>query len=157
MTGAMEEAAFQSKDNNLELIPAKIGAIQFRIHGILDRMQAAAKRLVELITRMESRIPRGPTDFEREPQRFYLDYSGGRGPTPEPSWQTSLLGKIVAPLIVIGIPAILAALWNMNSLLSELRGDNKVIVQRLDQQDEHLKATDARVEEIKRELWPHKH
>jgi hypothetical protein len=132
------------------------GKAEFRVHGLLDRSVAAAKRVAELITRMESREhgpPPGPPDYPLPNPAPWVNY----GHQQEPSWQSSLLGKIIAPLIVIGIPAILATLWTMNSRLSDLSGDNRVIVQRLDQQDAHLKATDAQVEEIKRELWSRKH
>jgi hypothetical protein len=153
-TEGISEGSFPDSAENLESIPAKIGAIQFRVHGLLDRTLIAAKRLAALITKMENReygAPPGPPDY---PQAPWVNYGGNQ---QEPSWQTSLLGKIIAPLIVIGIPAILATLWTMNSRLSDLSGDNRVIVQRLDQQDAHLKATDAQVEEIKRELWVRKH
>jgi hypothetical protein len=154
------EGSFPTTDSNLESIPAKIGAIQFRVHGLLDRVLAAVKSLAALITRMESRSARGPPDFEMGNRRpgIYLDYSGGQGPAPtrEPSWQKAIVG-LAGALVVVGIPSIFGVLWTMNSRLSDLRGDNKVIVQRLDQQDEHLRATDRQVEEIKREIWPHKH
>jgi hypothetical protein len=155
-----EEASFPDTQENLQDNARKVlikqAAVWFRIDGLLDRLLTALKHLAALIVRMENRIPRGPSDYANENSKgIYVDY---RGPTPpEPSWQTTLLGKIVAPLIVIGIPAILAALWSMNSLLWELRGDNKMIVQRQDALDEHLKSTDRQVEEIKTALWPHKH
>jgi len=132
------------------------GKLEFRVSGLLDRSVMAAKRIAALITRMENR---GPPDYEQP--RITVNYGDSTErfypPSRDPSWQNSLLGKIVAPLIVIGIPAILATLWTINSNLSDLRGDNKVIVQRLDAQDQHLKATDAQVEEIKRELWGRRH
>src|SRR2546428_5132107 len=89
------------------------GKVAFRIDGLLEYSRIAARRLAALITSMENRVPRGPPDFEMgpRPHGIYVHYDGNTGPPPrEPSWQTSLLGKIVAPLIVLGIPAILVTL-----------------------------------------------
>jgi hypothetical protein len=130
----------------------KLAALWLRIDGLLDRSVMAAKHMAGLITTMENR---GPPDYEQP--RITVNYGDSTErfypPSRDPSWQNSLLGKIVAPLIVMGIPAILATLWVINTNVSDLRGDQKVIVQRLDAQDAHLKATDAEVQEIKRELW----
>ncbi len=137
----------------------KLAALWLRIDGLLDRSLTAAKHLAALITRMENRENRGPPDYEQP--RITVNYGDSTErfypPSREPSWQNTLLGKIVAPLIVMGIPAILATLWVINTNVSDLRGDQKVIVRRLDEQDQHLKATDAEVQEIKRELWARKH
>lgn len=154
------EGSFPDSTDNLELIPAKIGAIQFRVHGLLDRILAAVKSLAALITRMENRAPGpppGPADYPPPNQAPWV-YYGDREPTPrEPSWLKPLFTLIVAPLIVLGIPSILITLWTIKSDLSNLQGDKNLIIQRLDQQDAHMRATDAQVEEIKREIWPHKH
>jgi hypothetical protein len=164
-TGSAEEISFPDTQENLEdnarKVLTKQAALWLRIDGHLHRMLAALKHLAALTTRMENRehgSPPGPLDYEMRPRPgIYLDYSG-HGPTPtrEPSWQKAIVG-VTGALVVVGIPSIFGVLWAMNSRLSDLRGDNKVIVQRLDQQDEHLKATDRQVEEIKRELWTRKH
>jgi hypothetical protein len=161
MTAAtsIEEGDLPSTDDNLEMIPAKIGAIQFRIHGILDRMLAAVKNLAALILRMESRIPRGPMDYETPiPAQPYVVYGGhiGTPPAREPSWQKYALG-IVAVVVGLGIPSIGGILWSMNTKLEQQAGQTNLTIQRLDQVDAHLKATDQRVDVIERELWPHKH
>lgn len=158
--GSTEEGAFPNTADNLELIPAKIGAIQFRVHGLLDRMLAALKHLASLvrqlaalITRMENRMqgpPQGPPDYPPNQGSWWVQY-GDREPTPrEPPWQNSLLSKIVAPLIVLGIPAILVTLWNISSRMATMEADRSA-------QEKHLEAHDKMIDEIERELWPHKH
>jgi len=78
------------------------------------------------------------------------------------------MDKIVAPLIVLGLPAILAALWAMNTKQEQMNGrlsrieehqtgDQNLVIQRLNSMDKHHEATDRRVDAIERELWPHKH
>ena len=85
---------------------SKLTALWLRIDGLLERSMRIARAMAALITRMENR---GPPDFEVP--RITVNYGDNTErfypPSKEPSWQNSLLGKIVAPLIVIGIPAIL--------------------------------------------------
>ena len=148
-----EEAAFPDSADNLEVSAkqtlTKQAAIWFRIDGLLDRLLTALKHLAALIVRMESRSARGPPDFEMGPG-VYVDYGDRRLPPQEPSWQNSLLGKIVAPLIVLGIPAILVTLWNISSRMATMEADRN-------SQEKHLEAHDKMLDEIERELWPHKH
>ncbi len=158
-----EEGSFPDSAENLETNAIKVitkqAALWFRIDGHLDRMLAALKHLAALITRMEHRAsgpPPGPSDYPPPNQAPWV-YYGDREPIPrEPPWQNKAL-SIVGSLLVAGILAIFGILWTMNSTLSELKGDGKMVTQRLDAQDKHLEATDRQVEEIKRELWPHKH
>jgi hypothetical protein len=145
----------------------KLAALWFRTHGLHDRLQTVAKHLAALITRMESRIPRGPPDFEMGPRPgIYLDYSGGPSPAPtqEPPWQAPILKilmMIICPLIVVGLPTLIGILFTMSNRLTKIEehtnGNQQVVSQRLDAQDKHLEATDKQVEEIKRELWNRKH
>lgn len=152
-----DEGDFPHAPDNLESIPARIGVIQFRVHGLLDRMLAAARHLAALITKMENRTHRGPPDFEMGPNpQPYVVYGGHIGPTRDPSWQKYALG-IVAVVVGLGIPSIGGILWSMNTKLEQQAGQTNLTLQRLDQVDQHLKATDQRVEVIERELWPHKH
>ncbi len=163
--GISEETSFPDSAENLENNAVKVitkqAALWFRIDGLIDRLLTAVKHLAALITSMENRIPRGPPDYEFPPPQITVRYEGNTGPSSpnlkEPSWQNSLLGKIIALLIVAGIPSILVALWTIKSDLLDLRDDNKVIVQRVDAQDKHMEETDRDVAEIKREVWPHKH
>ena len=170
-TGDLAEGSFPDTAENLESNAkqtlVKQAAMWFRIHGLLDRILTAVKHLASLISqhaaltsRMENRSTRGPEDFAQERGSHYGGYYGGdQGPAPsrEPTWQNSLLGKLASALIMLGIPAILATLWNMSSQLADLKGDNRLVVQRQDAMEKHLEATDRDVAEIKRELWPHKH
>jgi hypothetical protein len=166
----MEEGAFPTTADNLESIPAKIGAIQFRVHGLLDRMLAAVKHLAALIARMEMENRAhgshpGPPDYPQAPWVYYGDQRPNR--EEEPSWRKSLLGSIVAPLIVLGVPAILGILWQMSGRLTKIEehqsGDQKLTFQRLDAQEKHLEADDRRLDEQDKRLneidrvWPRKH
>jgi hypothetical protein len=133
---------------------SKQAALWFRIDGLLDRSLTAAKHVASMLTRMENRVHERPPDYPPNQVPWGV-YYGEREPR-EPSWQNKAL-SIVGSLLVAGILAIFGILWTMNSTLSDLKGDGKMVMQRLDAQDKHLEATDRQVEEIKRELWPHKH
>lgn len=134
---------------------SKLAALWFRTHALFDRLQTVAKHLAALITKMENRAHGPPPDYPPN-QAPWGVYYGDRDPSPrEPSWQNKAL-SIVGTLLVAGILAIFGILWTMNSTLSELKGDGRMVTQRLDAQDKHLEATDRQVEEIKREIWPHK-
>lgn len=106
--------------------------------------------------------PQGPPDYP--PNQVPWVYYGDREREPrEPSWQTSLLKTLVmimCPLIVVGLPALIGILFTMSNRLTKIEahtdGNQQVVIQRLDAQDKHLEATDRQVEEIKREIWPHK-
>jgi hypothetical protein len=140
---------------------AKSETFLFRAHGLLESLQAAVKHLFALITRMESRsIPRGPSDYESETPRGYNFNYGDRGPTREPSWQ-GYLAKIVALIIASGLGSLVWVLSAMNSRLSTIEanqtGGTRLIIQRLDEQEKHLEAHDKQLDEVNRELWPHKH
>lgn len=145
-----------------EEAPAKIGAIPFRVHGLLDRMLAAVKHLSTLIRVMESRSARGPPDYEMGSRPgIYVDYRGGSpAPTREPSWQ-GYLAKIVAGVIVAGLGSLIWELSAINSRLSTIEanqiGGNKLITLRLDEQEKHLEAHDKRLDEVDREIWTRKH
>src|SRR6185295_13136610 len=79
----------------------------------LDRSLTAAKRMANLITKMEShRTRRGPPDYETVNPQPYVVYGGHIGPptTREPSWQKYALG-IVAVVVGLGIPSIGGILW----------------------------------------------
>jgi hypothetical protein len=65
--------------------------------------------------------------------------------------------SIVGSLLVAGILAIFAVLWAMNENIRDLRGDNRLVVQKQEAMEKHIEATDRDVAEIKREIWPHKH
>jgi len=150
-----EEGSFPDSADNIDnqerntLI--KQAALWLRIDGLLERSQMAARHLAALIMKMENRIPRGPPDYQMGPAPgVYIDYGDRRPPSQEPSWQNSLLGKIVAPLIVLGIPAILVTLWNISSRMATMEADRSA-------QEKHLEAHDKMLDEIERELWPHKH
>lgn len=153
MTEAVEEGDFPHAPQQEKSTLIKQASLWFRIDGHLDRMLGAAKHLAALITRMENHVPGPPSDYP--PNQGPWVYYGDHFPR-EPSWQNKAL-SIVGTLLVAGILAIFGVLWTMNSTLSELKGDSKMVTQRLDAQDKHLEATDRQVEEIKRELWPHKH
>ncbi len=156
MTAATaEEGEAPTAADSTRTTLSKLAAIWFRIHGLLDRLLTAAKHLAALITSMENRVHGPPPDYP--PNQAPWVYYGEREPSPrEPPWQNKVL-SIVGTLLVAGILAIFGVLWTMNSTLSELKGDSKMVTQRLDAQDKHLEATDRQVEEIKREIWPHKH
>lgn len=165
--GVAEEASFPDSAENLEAnavnVITKPAALWFRIDGHLDRLRAALKHLASLITRMESRIPRGPSDYAQDrPRGIYVNYegSGGPAPTQEPSWQ-GYLAKIVAVIIASGVASLVWILSAMNSRLSTIEanqtGGNKLIMQRLDDQEKHLEAHDKQLDEVNREIWPHKH
>jgi hypothetical protein len=173
--GISEETSFPDSAENLQAIPARIGVIQFRIHGILDRMLAAAKNLAALITRMESRTVRGPPDYEMgtRPPGVYVRYDGnapGPPPTQEPSWQKAISG-IVGALIVVGIPAIFTVLWSMNTnqekanarldtIEEHQTGEHNLVIQRIEEQEKHLEAHDKRLDDQDKRLnefdraWP---
>ena len=165
-----EEVSFPDTAENLEAHQKKTlikqAAVWFRIDGHLDRLLTALKHLASLITRlaalttrMESRAARGPPDYEMGSQaQPYVVYGGHIGPPQvrEPSWQKYALG-IVAVMVGLGIPSIGGILWSMNTKLEQQAGQTNLTIQRLDQVNEHLKATDQRVDTIERELWPHKH
>jgi hypothetical protein len=137
-------------------IRVKQASLWFRIDGLLDRLLTAVRHLASMLVRMENRVHHGPAP-DYPPNQAPWVYYGDREPTPrEPSWQNRAL-SIVGTLLVAGILAIFGVLWSMNSTLSDLKGDGKMVAQRLDAQDKHLEATDREVEEIKREIWPHKH
>src|SRR6185295_18504793 len=152
--GSFTDSADSQERNTL----VKQAALWFRIHGILDRMLAAVNSLAALITRMENRTHRGPPDYEMGPNpQPYVVYGGHIGQPPkEPSWQKYALG-IVAVVVGLGIPSIGGILWSMNTKLEQQAGQANLTIQRLNQVDDHLKATDQRVDTIERELWPHKH
>jgi hypothetical protein len=162
MAMGVEEAAFPDSSDNLETHQKKTlikqAAVWFRIDSLLDRSLTAAKRLAALIARMESRSARGPPDYEMGPMPTapYVVYGGHIGPTKEPSWQNKVL-SIVGSLLVAGILAIFAVLWAMNENIRDLRGDNRLVVQKQEAMEKHIEATDRDVAEIKREIWPHKH
>lgn len=152
MVAVMEDA---SQPDQHKAILVKQATLWFRIHGLLDRMLAALKTMAALITRMENR--RGPQDHEAQMPQPYVVYGGHIGPpTREPSWQKYALG-IVAVTVGLGIPSIGGILWSMNTKLEQQAGQVNMLIQRLDQVDAHLKATDQRVDTIERDLWPHKH
>jgi len=140
----------------------KLAALWFRIHGLLDRLLTVAKHLAALITRMESRIPRGPPDYEvgARPPWVTVNYEGGPAPTQEPSWQ-EYLTRIVAILIASGLGGLIWVLSAMNGRLSTIEanqtGGTKLMIQRLDEQEKHLEAHDKQLDELNREVWPHKH
>ena len=158
-----EEGTFPDTQENLETnarkVLAKQAAVWVRIHGILDRMLTAAKHLGALTVKMESRIPRGPTDYADENSKgIYVDYRGG--PTQEPSWQ-GYLAKIVAVLIASGVGALVWILSAMNGRLSTIEANQSnsttMLIQRLDQQEKHLEAHDRKLDELDREaIWPRK-
>ena len=153
MTGA--EAIVEEDPHRATVV--KQAMLWLRIDGHLDRMLTAAKHLAALIMRMENRIHHGPTDYETPTPQPYVVYGGHIGPPPrDPSWQKYALG-IVAVVVGLGIPSIGGILWSMNTKLEQQAGQTNLTIQRLDQVDAHLKATDQRVDGIERELWPRKH
>lgn len=154
MEDAVEEGDFPHAPQEKSTL-IKQATMWFRIHGLLDRMLAAVKNLAALTMRMENRVQGPAPDYppNQGPWVFY----GDREPTPrEPSWQKYALG-IVAVVAGLGIPSIGGILWSMNTKLEQQVGQTNLANQRLDQVDKHLEATDRQVEEIKREIWPHKH
>ena len=152
--GSFTDSADSQERNTL----VKQATLWLRIDGLLERSQMAARHLAALITRMENRTHRGPPDYETNvPTQPYVVYGGHMGPPArEPSWQKYALG-IVAVVVGLGIPSIGGILWSMNTKLEQQAGQNNLTIQRLNQVDDHLKATDQRVDTIERELWPHKH
>lgn len=153
-TADAEELADASERGRL----VKQAALWLRIDGLIDRFQGLAKHLAALTTRMENRThSRGPEDYETPIPQPYVVYGGHIGPPGrEPSWQKYALG-IVAVVVGLGIPSIGGILWSMNTKLEQQAGQTNLVMQRLDQQDAHMKATDQRVDSIEREIWPHKH
>lgn len=155
-----EEGTFPDTHDNLQENSRKVlikqAAVWFRIDGLLDRLLTALRHLAALIVSMENRIPRGPTDYETENSRgVYVKYEGRQ----EPSWQ-GYLAKMVAVLITSGVGALVWILSAMNGRLSTIEANQTnsttMIMQRLDQQEKHMEATDKDVAEIKLEIWPHK-
>lgn len=160
-TAPAEEGHFPTTDDSAQSTASKLAALWFRVHGLLDRLLAVAKHLAALTARMENRAA-GPSPDYPPNQVPWGVYYGDREPR-EPSWQTSLLKILVmvmCPLIVVGLPALIGILFTMSNRLTRIEahtdGNQQMVIQRLDAQDKHLEATDRQVEEIKREIWPHK-
>lgn len=165
--GVSEEASFPDSGDNLESIHSRMGAIQFRVHGLLDRSVMALKHLAALIMRLENRAhggPHGPPDYPQTP--WNVNYYGRQTPEEDPSWQSKVL-SIVGTLVVAGILAIFGVLWSMSGRLTQIEehqsGDQKLTIQRLDAQEKHLEADDRRLdaqdkrwEELDR-TWPRRH
>jgi len=155
----MESAIDQAGAPIAQTTVVKLAALWLRIDGLLDRSLTAAKRMANLITKMESHRPRrGPPDYETVNPQPYVVYGGHIGPptTREPSLQKYALG-IVAVVVGLGIPSIGGILWSMNMKLEQQAGQTNLINQRLEQQERHMESTDRHVDAIERELWPHKH
>ena len=162
MESAVEEGDAPISAGNAQTTAVKVATLWLRIDGLLDRSVMAARHLAALITRMENRVPRGPSDYADVPRGIYVNYGASGGPSPnrEPSWQ-GYLAKIVAVLIASGIGGLIWILSAMNSRLSTIEanqtGGQRYIIQRLDEQEKHLEAHDKQLDEVNRELWPHKH
>jgi hypothetical protein len=158
MESLVEEGNEPTASAQITLV--KQAALWLRIDGLLDRSVRVAKHLAALVVKMENRNAQGPSDYESETPRGYGVYYGDRGPTREPSWQ-GYLAKIVALIIASGLGSLVWVLSAMNSRLSTIEanqtGGTRLIIQRLDEQEKHLEAHDKQLDEVNRELWPHKH
>lgn len=157
------EGSFPDSADNLEEHQKKTlvkqATLWFRIDGLLDRMLTALKHLAALTTQMQTR--RHEPVAPEYPQGIGIHYHGeSPEPTREPSWQ-GYLAKIVAVLIASGVGSLIWILSSMNSRLTAIEANQvssaALMIQKLDAQERHLEAHDKQLDEINREIWPHKH